>query len=200
MTFPAPQPDPTDQKRELRARVRTALATIPAAEFARHSPAACAQVLSLPEFERATTLMIFLPTDRELDCSQVAHAAWAAGKVVTAPRLDWERALMSPRVITSLTRDLEVRHHRIFEPIEVPGGETDPSRLDLILVPGLAFDLRGGRLGKGGGFYDRFLGRLAPRAFAIGLALDEQIVPAIPMGPLDARVHAVATPTRLLRR
>ncbi len=200
MPILAPQPDPSNQKRELRAQVRVALAKIPVADFARLSPAACARILTLPEFEQAATLMIFLPGHAELDCSAFAHAAWAAGKVVAAPRIDWQNARMSPQVITSLTKGLETRRHNIAEPVDAPGARIEPAALDLILVPGLAFDLHGGRLGKGGGFYDRFLGQFAPRAFAVGLALDEQIVPAIPMGPLDARVHAVATPTRLLRR
>ncbi len=179
--------------------MRATLAGIYAAEIACCSVEACDRVVALGEFERASTLMIFLPTQGELDCSAIAHAAWAGGKVVTAPRLDWERAEMSPRVIASLTRGLEIRRHGVREPLDVPGGQIDPAGVDLILVPGLAFDLWGGRLGRGGGFYDRFLGRLPPRTFAVGLALDEQIVPAIAMGPLDARVHAVATPTRLLR-
>jgi 5-formyltetrahydrofolate cyclo-ligase len=68
------------------------------------------------------------------------------------------------------------------------------NRLDLVLVPGVAFDARGGRLGRGKGFYDRLLS--AVNGTKCGVAFDEQIVDAVPVGPLDVLVNCILTPTR----
>ena len=68
------------------------------------------------------------------------------------------------------------------------------NRLDLVLVPGIAFDIRGGRLGRGQGYYDRLLS--AVTGLKCGVAFDEQIVDAVPVGPLDVRLNCILTPTR----
>jgi 5-formyltetrahydrofolate cyclo-ligase len=68
--------------------------------------------------------------------------------------------------------------------------------LDLVLAPGVAFDLQGHRLGRGKGFYDRLLADV--RGVKCGVAFDEQIVDAVPVGPLDVGVDCLVTPTRWL--
>jgi 5-formyltetrahydrofolate cyclo-ligase len=75
----------------------------------------------------------------------------------------------------------------------------DAGGIDLVVTPGLAFDGAGGRLGRGGGFYDRFLIRARPAAFAAGFALREQVVGEVPAEATDARVDAVVTPERTMR-
>jgi 5-formyltetrahydrofolate cyclo-ligase len=69
----------------------------------------------------------------------------------------------------------------------------DPSEIDVILVPGVAFDRKGGRLGYGGGFYDRLL-PLASQAVWVGVAFEQQVLAAIPMEPWDFRVGWLVTP------
>ena len=79
-----------------------------------------------------------------------------------------------------------------------PERVVEVSELDLILVPGLAFDEHGNRLGQGGGVYDRVLPRIASGTITIGIAFDEQVVDSIPTGVHDKRVNYVLTPTRLI--
>ncbi len=74
----------------------------------------------------------------------------------------------------------------------------DDDALAAILVPGLAFDHRGHRLGRGGGFYDRFLARLGPQILRIGVCMDEQIIGAVPCADHDQRVHVVLSPTGIV--
>lgn len=91
----------------------------------------------------------------------------------------------------------------ILEPSESyrnrPEFQVRPEEIDLILVPGLAFDPQGGRLGKGKGFYDRFFGSVPSRACLVGIAFDWQVVDAIPMESHDRRVDYVLTPNRSLK-
>ena len=70
--------------------------------------------------------------------------------------------------------------------------------LDIALVPGIAFDKQGRRLGQGGGYYDRILPHLKPEAVAIGIAFDEQVIAEVPVGTHDRRVNYILTPTRLI--
>ena len=90
-------------------------------------------------------------------------------------------------------KDLLVGRFGIREP-ETSCGEIELNRLDFTLVPGVAFDLQGRRLGRGKGFYDRMLA--AVRGTTCGVAFDEQIVEEVPVEPHDTRVNCILTPTR----
>lgn len=76
----------------------------------------------------------------------------------------------------------------------------EPDDIDVLLVPGLAFDKRCQRLGQGGGYYDRFLERVNSDCLTVGVAFDEQIVKTVPFDVHDRRVDYVVTPTRTLAR
>lgn len=103
---------------------------------------------------------------------------------------------MQPGLLTSIEPDALVEtKYGLLEPRKkhpVP-----PESLDVVIVPGLAFDSVGGRLGRGGGFYDRFLA-LARPPVSIGVAFEEQIVDHIPLEPHDQQLSAIATPKGLL--
>lgn len=84
----------------------------------------------------------------------------------------------------------------IWEPLPAPTRRVFPDSFDVVLVPGLAFDLNGGRLGRGAGFYDRFLATLPAQTRLVGVALDEQIVDKTPRDAFDLPVDALVTPSR----
>jgi 5-formyltetrahydrofolate cyclo-ligase len=91
---------------------------------------------------------------------------------------------------------LQLGHFGIREP-ETRCARLTSGKLDLILVPGVAFDLRGGRLGRGKGYYDRLLREL--RGTTCGVAFEEQIVGEIPVEPHDVRLKFLLTPTRWIQ-
>jgi 5-formyltetrahydrofolate cyclo-ligase len=107
--------------------------------------------------------------------------------------VDWVAKQMVAAAVTDLDRSLILRRNRIREPLpECP--VVPPSEIDLILIPGLAFDRTGRRLGRGGGFYDRFLADPGLRATRCGVLFDCQLLPEIPADPHDIRVDFLATP------
>jgi len=119
--------------------------------------------------------------------------ALAAGKTVALPAFVAGTSVYTARQIIDPTRDLVLGKFGIREPaLSCP--EVALNRLDLVLVPGVAFDTRGGRLGRGKGFYDRLLP--AVNGLKCGVAFDEQIVDAVPVGPMDVRLNCILTPTR----
>ena len=133
----------------------------------------------------------------EVDLSALHHYLLETGRLAL-PRLDWETRSMEALLLPSApvldeATMLEVRRHGVPEPAR--GEAVAPAALRAILIPGLAFDARGGRLGRGGGFYDRFLQRLEgnARPVLIGVCFGVQVVERVPMEPHDRRVDRVVT-------
>jgi len=129
----------------------------------------------------------------ELDVWPLVGEAIRQGKTAVLPR--YSRALDG--YVACQVKDLatEVRAARfgIREPVEACG-EIAINRLDLVMVPGVAFDLHGHRLGRGKGYYDRMLGSVAGKA--CGVAFDEQVVSAVPVEAHDVVLNCILTPTR----
>ena len=130
---------------------------------------------------------------KELDVWPLLDQAIRAGKRVYLPRFVKERNCYEASEILDLTRDLKPGNLGIREPNErcmlLRSG-----RVDLILVPGLAFDLEGHRLGRGKGYYDRLLAKL--EGTTCGVAFDEQMMQQIPVEAHDVRLNFIITPTR----
>ncbi len=94
--------------------------------------------------------------------------------------------------------DLGPGYRGLLEPRPGAGRKVPWKEVEVALVPGLAFDLQGNRLGRGGGHYDRALPRLGPKALKIGLAFDFQVVERLPAEARDIPVHLVVTETRVI--
>lgn len=184
-------------KRELRKQLRERLEAISAEELARRSAAVSRRLCGEPEYARADVVMLFLSMTYEIDTQWLAQRAWADLKRVLAPRVSWDQRRMLPLEITSLSSGVEEGYMGIREPVE--GLPVPVSDIDLVVVPGLGFDERGNRLGRGRGFYDRFLSHSDFRGVACAVALEEQVLSAIPCGPGDVRVDMLVTDVRVRR-
>lgn len=137
--------------------------------------------------------MFFAALPDEPDTWSLLAEALLAGKTVALPRFSSRTHSYGVGVVRNLEADVQSGQFGIREPgVSCP--EIPLNRLDLVLVPGVAFDARGGRLGRGKGFYDRLLS--AVNGTKCGVAFDEQIVEAVPVVPLDVRVNCILTPTR----
>ena len=179
-----------DLKRTLRAEARARLAAIPADAHKSHSLRACELFLSQPTYLRAQSLLLYMPLRNELDVRLVLERARADQKSVALLRFDPDTAAYNAYFIGA-----EPLVPGPFDILEPPNTNPAPlNRLDLIVVPGLAFDPRGRRLGRGKGFYDRLLS--AASGVKCGICFDEQLLPEIPVEPHDVLLDFVATPTR----
>lgn len=161
-----------------------------------------AAVAATEEWREAPAVLAYLSVRDEVDTRELVRLAWEAGKVVVAPRVTGLRSLTWYRVEAG--DELEVSAMGIEEPEARGERRVDPVRLgerSVALVPGLAFDEMGYRLGYGGGFYDAFLERF--EGVSIGLCRDAALMPPLDnMGalePHDRAVGVVVTETRLLR-
>lgn len=179
-------------KSAIRQNIRQALADMdPMTRYAR-SLAACKHLTHTEQFHAADIVMIFLSMPDEIDTGAIALAAWQTGKTVAVPSVSWEHRRLTPIVITSLEAGVTWDRHGVPEPPE--HGEPVPiEMLDLIVVPALAFDRTGQRLGRGGGFYDRLLAHDECHAVTFGIAFNEQLVDSLPAEPHDHPVDMLAT-------
>jgi 5-formyltetrahydrofolate cyclo-ligase len=183
----------TEQAKDLlRRRIRVARGALSAETVAASSAAAAARILALPVFAAVGDVVAYVATDNEIDLDTVAAALRASGRRVYYPRLAREGLEFAQGHPGSFRPG----HRGIPEPT---GGELLPAGAEAVvfLVPGVAFDVRGGRLGRGRGHYDRALTRHAA-ATRIGVAHDFQVVPHLPEDPWDVRMHAIVTEARVL--
>ena len=141
----------------------------------------------------AKSVLFFAPLAGEPDLWLLLEEALTTGKAVALPRFEAATQSYVPCRIRNLQADLQIGKFGIREPAAhcpiMP-----LNQLDLTLVPGVAFDLSGRRLGRGKGFYDRLLHSV--RGATCGLAFYEQIVDAIPVEPHDIRLNYILTPSR----
>ena len=140
--------------------------------------------------------MLYAPAADELDIWPLAQAAIGQGKNVAIPRYEAAADSYEACRIKDLTQDLSPGRYGIREPRE-KCEVVALKRLDLILVPGVAFDLQGRRLGRGKGYYDRLLA--AARGQTCGVAFDQQIVHQVPVEPHDSDVNWILTPSRWIK-
>lgn len=184
-------------KRELRQRLRKVLASIPREELSTRSLRACHCLFEQPEYIKAEVVMVFLSLPMGVDTTPLVLRAWQDHKRVLAPKVSWNQRRMIALEIRSLTDDLQVSNFGIREPAS--GIPIPISLIDLVIVPGLGFDENGHRLGRGRGFYDRFLAHGEFTGVACALAFEEQVCPSVPAGPLDRRVDMLVTDAEVRR-
>jgi len=181
-----------DDKTEIRRTLREVLADMTDVQRHAKSVAACAFIASTSEFQSAKTVMLYLSTPLEVDCASLALRAWQQGKSVVVPKVSWDARRMVPVEISSLSSDeLQTTRHGLREPIS--GNPVPLSFVDLVLVPGLGFTEGGHRIGRGMGFYDRFLAQNDFLGVSCGLCFEEQIMPYIPMLDHDVPLGMLAT-------
>jgi 5-formyltetrahydrofolate cyclo-ligase len=186
-----------EAKRTLRTAIIEARDALPPAMRADGSARIAARVLALPQFAAASGVLLTLPFRSEWDAALVARAALADGKRVVVPRVDAAAKVLSLHRVESLAAGIVEGYRGIPEPrADLPLAAA--ADVDLALVPGVAFDAHGRRLGYGGGYYDRLLPLLPATASRVAGAFDAQIVEAVPAAAHDLGVDCVVTESRIL--
>jgi 5-formyltetrahydrofolate cyclo-ligase len=182
-----------EAKQALRRQVRAGLTRMEPEERAAASAQARGLLTAQTLWKTAQWVLFFAPLPGELDVWPLLGEALSLAKRVALPRFASETRSYEPCQILDPELDLQAGQYGIREPrsrcLPLPS-----PRLDLILVPGVAFDLGGHRLGRGKGYYDKMLRGLG--GTRCGVAFDQQIVDEIPVEPHDERVNCVVTPTR----
>ncbi|MDR1065637.1 MAG: 5-formyltetrahydrofolate cyclo-ligase [Oscillospiraceae bacterium] len=185
--------DVVSEKRELRRALAAAVSAFGDEYITASDEAIFGRLTGLPEFTSAKTVLFYYSVGREPDTHRAIELALALGKTVCLPE-SLPGGVMNARRIRALSELAAARYG-----IPAPPDSSElvpPEELSLIIVPAAAFDASGRRLGRGGGYYDRYLPRApAPK---LGLSRDALILDRVPAEAFDARVDGVVTDRRVL--
>ncbi len=190
MTIPA-----ANSKSELRETIRAALAKISLAVRTVESHDLCRRLE--PQLQSAHTILFFAPLADELDVWPLLEKLLATKRICALPAFDAATQFYSARRVRNLETDIVTGKFGVSEPLAICE-EIPLNHFDLALVPGVAFDSHGNRLGRGRGFYDRILALAS--GVKCGVAYDFQLLEEIPIEPHDAMVDFIFTPMRCVRR
>lgn len=151
-------------------------------------------LVSLPAYRSAGAVMAYMSIGSEFQTEGFVQHTLAGGKTLVLPRVDREDARLDLYRVEDLSRDLRAGAWGIHEPDPEHCAPADPNSIEFVLVPGLAFDARGGRLGYGAGFYDRLLAEvIPPTASRVAGAFGVQMVAEVPTDESDVPVHMIVT-------
>lgn len=190
-------PAPSERKAALRRRILAARVAVPAPELAAAAAAVTDRVLALPELQHARTVAAFVSYGAELATGPLLEHLRRAGTAVVLPvlldddDLAWRLYAGPDRLVPG--------RRGLLEPAAEAAAEVPAEQIDAVVVPGVCYDLAGHRLGRGGGSYDRALARLRPGVPRVAVALDSEVLDAVPAQEHDARVDVIVTPTRVIR-
>lgn len=153
------------------------------------------RLLLLPEYRQAKTILIYIPTKSEINTLPIIKSSWQQQKRIAIPVCQADRTLLISEL--NCFNDLEKGKYNILEPVKDKIIPIDPGEIDLAIIPGLAFDQQGTRLGYGGGYFDRFLKTLRNNCPILALCYEFQIIKHIPSEIHDVPVNMILTEERI---
>lgn len=184
-------------KKAMRADMQRRLRETDGATIRSASRQACERLMALDEILEAKAVLFFMAMPAEIDPSRAMAACLKEGITVAVPRIDEASREIEAIAIESLDERFFDRD-RFGIPTPRGGRAIRATELDAIVVPGLAFDRSGGRLGRGAGYYDRMLLRISQHCSTVGFALGFQLVDRVPCEAHDRRVQRVVTELELV--
>jgi 5-formyltetrahydrofolate cyclo-ligase len=175
-------------KAQIRSKIILRLKTQKEEDRIRKSELITNKLLRNKVFKKAKIVMFYIAFGGEVNTESMIREAQKIGKLICVPVCRKDKETMQPAIFKDHAQ-LKKGPYGVLEPVTQT--QVKPEELDLIIVPGLAFDKKGNRLGRGKGCYDRFLCKLSEKTPSIGLAFDFQILPSVPTTSYDVSVKKV---------
>ncbi|HPD14072.1 MAG TPA: 5-formyltetrahydrofolate cyclo-ligase [Planctomycetota bacterium] len=185
------------EKAQAREEIARRLAQLTAEQRREASRRIRRLVAELPEFQRARTVLLFVSLPDEADTLGLIADALAAGKAVAVPKVDRKRKAMDACRLHALDRGLAPGVFGIPEP--EAAAVVEPGAIDFVLVPARGYDREGNRIGRGGGYYDRYMAHPGFHATRCGIAFAAQILDSVPHDAHDLPVEMLVTENGVLR-
>ena len=186
-------------KATLREQMKRARLAMSKAEVGRLSAMASERLVELEAFRAASGVMLYLPVRNEVDAMPVVTRCLNDGKALVLPRMDYAGDRIVAHRVDDPATQLVLGQMDLVEPDPAKTAVAAPDQIDLVVVPGLAFDLEGNRIGWGRGYYDAFLATLDGRALLMGLAYGFQVVESIEHDGHDVPMDLIVTEATTLR-
>jgi|BioPla2DNA2_1021312.scaffolds.fasta_scaffold00174_48 5-formyltetrahydrofolate cyclo-ligase len=179
-------------KKAIRKEILKKLADLTSEEKLAKDQVIFSKVIESSHYKESENIFVFVSYNKEVDTHRIINHALQQGKKVSVPVILSIKEGMVAVSIDNL-QDLKKNKYGILEPPLIDTNITAPQDIDLVLVPGAAFDGKGGRVGYGAGMYDRYLVQLRSSTKKIALGYSFQLLGQVPMEPLDVRVDGIIT-------
>lgn len=187
-------------KKALRRQILPRRRSLPAPAVAEKSQEVCHRVLGLADFSAAILIAAYMAIKGEVDLAEIINHSKRAGKKLILPRYNAVTKNYEMIAVENPEDDLVQGHYGILEPkakLASVSDDTTCSQQLVWLVPGVAFDRNGNRLGRGGGWYDKMLGKKS--GTNIGICWDWQICSQVPVNTTDVQMDVIVTDSRTIR-
>ena len=181
-------------KQNLKRRLRAARIQLPKCVVRKKSLRIHRRLIRMPAYRVAQRVACYVSVNNEVDTKTLIRATLREGKRVGVP-IARQDGVMDFQAIAGL-KGLRTAHYGLREPVPNPNAILPPHTIDSILIPGIAFDRYGHRIGSGKGYYDRFLTRT--KAVRIGLAYAFQIIDRVPAEPHDVKMDFIVTESEII--
>ena len=191
-----------NEKKILRKEILTKRKNIDIVEKEKMDRKICDKFYESKYYRDAKNIFIYISYDSEINTKEIINKALIDNKKIYVPRTEFKTRLMDAVEIISLDNLIESEYGILEPSIEEP--HIEPNELDLIVVPGVAFDRNGGRIGYGAGFYDRYFKKInkdnIKKIQKLALAYDFQILEKVPMNEQDVPVNYIITEKEFIHR
>ena len=186
------------RKFEIRLETLARRDTLSDKDRSEKSAAIMDRLFNFANFLEARTVLFYMNSNSEVATEAMIRKALRYEKSIALPWVERKEKQIIPFKIDDLNQDVKPRYQKIREPIPQRCKPLPVEQIDLAIIPGIAFDERGGRIGYGTGFYDKFIPALAVTTRKVALAFECQIVAQIPMEPHDRYIDIIITEKRII--
>jgi len=182
-------------KEKIREKIRKAREIVEVEEWLKKSFKIQEDFLSSDYYKNSKTIFTYFHFDREVKTDLIIKKSIEDGKIICLPYIDWKNKILIPSEIKSIEEIVQEKGipvPKFLRPVEV-------ENIDIIIVPGVAFDVYKNRIGMGSGFYDRFLKNISKKTLKIALAFEFQILnERLPVCEKDIKVDVIITEKRII--
>lgn len=186
-------------RQSLRNKILSTRDNLDALQQSQKSIAISENLWQLDNFCQAKTLFIYVNFRSEVETLPLINQCLKKGLHVAIPLTLPDEGRLIPYIIADTQKDLLAGYCGIPEPDSNRLSVLNPQEIEVVILPGSVFDAQGGRLGYGGGYYDKFLANDAPQALRVGLAFELQMIPEVPILPHDQRLDYIVTEKRTIK-
>ncbi|MEJ2037709.1 MAG: 5-formyltetrahydrofolate cyclo-ligase [Desulfosarcinaceae bacterium] len=187
-----------DKKQEIRNNMLARIAALPADDIAARTRAVENRLFEFANFLEARIALLYTPIQGEVDTAEIIRRSYMYNKIIVLPSFDPVRHRMTLLKVDDVEKDLVPGPRGNMEPNPARCKVVPLDCLDIAMVPGIAMDEKGARIGSGQGYYDRLIPDLPITTRKVGLIFEDQILPVIPMESHDKHIDIVITEDRVI--
>jgi 5-formyltetrahydrofolate cyclo-ligase len=185
-------------KSQIREEIAQKIAALSAKEIAEKTKAIENRLFDFANFLESKITLLYVNNAHEVQTANILKRAYNYNKIVVLPAYSTENFEMELKKVDNLKKDLHQGPRDILQPDESRCKIVPIDKIDIAVIPAVALDEKGGRIGSGEGYYDRLIPRLAITTRKVALALEVQIIPQVPIESHDKHVDIIITEDRVI--